>query len=76
MVVLDQNHIEKTDPVILSTTDFDGFFFEQTHAGSGFASVENLGLQSFEFFLIAGCSCCDTAHALHDVKHHALGLEQ
>ena len=76
MVVLEQYHVKQPDAVVTAATNLDGFLLEHAHAGSGLASVENAGLEALEALCIAGCGCCHAAHALHDIEHQALGLQQ
>ena len=62
--------------MVHTATDFHSFFFQHTHAGSGFASVEHASVGAFKLLHIASCHCGDTAHALHNVEHQTFGLEQ
>ena len=76
MIVLYENHIEQTDAVIASASDFYGLLFEQTHSGSCLTGIEHACFQSVEAALIFVSHGCHTAHALHDVEHYTLGLQQ
>ncbi len=76
MVVLDENHVEEADTVVAASADAHCFFFEHTHAGSGLAGVEHLGLETFETLLVFRGLSGDAAHALHDVEHHAFCLQE
>ena len=76
MVVLYEYHVKQTDAVVGSASDLHGLFFEQTHSGGRLAGVEHFSLQSCQTLLIAGRGGGYAAHALHDVEHGALCLEQ
>ena len=76
MVILQEDHVEQTDTMVYATTDPDGVFLHHTHARCGFACVEYTSLCALEGLdIFAGC-CRNTAHALHDVQHQSLGLQQ
>ena len=76
VVVLDQNHVEETDAVVVAAADSHGFFLEDAHAGCCLACVEHLAWQTCEKFLIFRSDCGYAAHALHDVEHESFGLQQ
>ena len=76
MVVLQENHVEETDAMVHAAANLHSLLFEHTHARSGLASVEDVGLGTFEALHILGSHGGDAAHALHDVEHEALSLEQ
>ena len=76
VVVFEQNHVEEADAVVGAAADFDGFFFEHTHAGCGFAGIEHTCVCAFESFDIGGRHRGNAAHALHHVEHKTLGLQQ
>jgi len=48
MIVLDQNHVEQTDPVIFPAAAGNGVFFKPPPAGCGFARVENLRARALD----------------------------
>ena len=74
MIILDEDHVEEAYAVIFAATDFNCLFFQQTHAGRGFAGVKHLGFQSLQLALIACGSGGYSAHPLHDIEHGALRL--
>lgn len=76
MVILDEYHVEEAYAMVASAADPHSLLFKHAHAGSCLACIEHLGLESGKTILIAGRLGGDTAHTLHDVEHHALGLEQ
>ena len=62
--------------MVHTATDLYSLFLKHTHSGSSLTSVENVSLCTLEALYILGCHSSDTAHALHDVEHKALGLKQ
>ncbi len=62
--------------MVAAAADAHCLLLEHSQARSGLAGVEHLGLQSLETGLIAGGLSGDAAHALHDVEHDALCLQQ
>ena len=76
MVVLEQDHVKQADAVVAAAANLHGVLLEQAHAGRGLAGVEHAGLEAFQALGIAGCGRCHATHALHDVEHQALGLQQ
>ena len=76
VIVLQQDHVEEPDAVVHAAADFDGFFFEHAHSGRGLASVKDAGVIALQTVGIDSSHGGDAAHALHDVQHETLGLEQ
>ena len=76
VIVLEQNHIEKSDTMVHATADLHGLLFEHTHTGRGLAGIEHAGLGAFQTLHITVGHRGDAAHTLHDVKHQALCLKQ
>ncbi len=76
VIVFDEHHVEEADAMVGTAADFHGLLLEQTHAGGSLAGIEYLGLETVKALLVAGGGGGDTAHALHDIEHGALGLEQ
>ena len=76
MVVLEQNHVEKSHPVVASTTQVYGHLVQNAHAGCGFSGVDHFGLQALELLDVDGSLGGDTTHALHDVEQNPFGLQQ
>ena len=76
MVVLYQNHVEEADAVVGASADSDSLFLEHAQARGCLTGVEDLAGQAGKAFLIAGGDSGYAAHALHDVEHQALGLQQ
>ena len=76
MVVLQQNHVEEADAVVLSPSYLDSHLLEDAHAGGCLASVEHAGMRTLEALLILMGHGGDAAHALHDVQHQAFRLEK
>jgi len=54
----------------------DRHLFEDAHARSSLTSVEHAGVRTLEAFLILVGHGGNAAHALHDVQHQALRLEE
>ena len=69
MVVLQQNHIEKTNTMVHATAKFHGLLFEHTHTRCGLARVENMTTGAGDTLHIFMCHRGDATHALHDIKH-------
>ena len=76
VIVFEQNHVEQTDTMVYTTTDFDCHLFEDTHTRSCLAGIQYAGVSAFQYLCILAGHGCDTAHTLHDVQHQAFGLEQ
>ena len=76
MVVLEQDHIEKSDTMVHSATYLHSFLFEHTHTWGSLAGIEHASLQAFQLSHILGSDSGNTTHALHDIQHSTLGLEQ
>ena len=76
MIVLEQNHIEESDTVIATTTNLHGLLFEHTHTGCGFAGIEHTGVGTLQTLHILIGHGSNATHALHDIQHQALGLQQ
>ena len=76
VVVLQQDHVKKTDTVVASASDLHGLLLEHAHAGRRLAGVEHTCLRTLQPLYILVCHRGDTAHALHDVQHQALRLQQ
>ena len=76
MIVLQQNHIEKTDAVVASATNLNSLLLQHAHARSSFAGVEHAGLGALQMLYILVGHGGNTTHALHDVEHKTLGLQQ
>ena len=76
MIVLQQDHVEQTNTMVHTATDLHGFLLQHTHARSGLAGVEDAGLGTLQTGHILAGHGGDTAHALHDVQHQTLCLQQ
>ena len=76
MVVFQKNHVEQTNTMVYSTTDFHCHFFEDAHTGSCLTGVEHTGICSFQYLCVFAGHGCDAAHTLHHVQHQTFGLKQ
>ena len=76
MVVLEQNHVKQADAVVAPAADLHSLLFQHAHARSRLACVQHARLQALKALGIASRGGRHTAHALHDVEHQALGLQQ
>ena len=76
MVILQENHIEQADTVVHAATDANSLLLDHTHTRSSLAGVEHMGLRAFQLLHILTGGGSDAAHALHDVEHQTLGLQQ
>ena len=76
MVVFQQNHVEQADTVVYTATDLHCHFLEDTHARSSLASIEYTGIRTFQLLGILMCHGGNATHALHDVQHQTLRLQQ
>ena len=76
MVILKQNHVEQSDAMVATTANLNGLLFQHTHARSGLTSVEHAGLGAFQMLYVTVGHSGDATHALHDVQHQALRLQQ
>lgn len=74
MVVFEQNHIEKADTVIYTSSYTHRLFFEYAHTRRGLAGIEHPGMQTIETCHVFMGNGSDTAHTLHDIEHGTLGL--
>ena len=76
VVVFEQNHIEKAYAVVHTPAYLDSLFFQHAHSGRCLAGIEYPGTRSLYRLHITSCHSGDTAHALHDVEHRALYLQE
>ena len=76
MVVFQQNHIKKTDAMVHAPTQLYSLLLQHTHTRCSLAGVENMTAGAGDAFHIFMCHGSDTAHALHDVEHQTLSLQE
>ena len=76
VVILQQDHIEKSDTVVTSSTDLHGLLLQHTHARGGLTGIKHTGLRAFQVLHVLVGHRGDTTHTLHDVQHQTLRLEQ
>ena len=76
VVVLQQYHIEESDAVVTAAANLHGLLLEHTHARRSLAGIEHTGTSPLQPFHIAGGHRSNATHALHDVQHQALSLQQ
>ena len=76
VVVFQQNHIEKTDTVIASTTNSHSLFLQHAKSWRSFASVKHSTFSAFYQFHIFCSASSHTTHTLHDIQHEAFCLQQ
>ena len=76
VVVLEQDHVEQSDAVVAASANLHGLLLEHAHAGGGLAGVEHAGLGALQPLDILVGHGGNAAHALHDVEHESLGLQQ
>ena len=64
--------------MVRAAANLHGFLLQHAHAGRGFAGVQHAGLGSGidESLLIFVCHGGYARHALQDVQHQALGLQE
>src|SRR5690606_14351732 len=71
MVILEHDHVEQPQPMVLSPTDPYGPFFRKAKVRRGLAGVYNGDSGVGDFLHKATCGSCNAAHALHAVQHKA-----
>ena len=76
MVILDENHIEKTDTVIHTTTYTYSLLLHDAHTRSSLAGIKHTGISSLKLTYIVACHGRNSAHTLHHVEHETLSLQQ
>ena len=75
VVVLDENHVEQTDAMILPTAASDGVFLKSPPAGRGFSGVKNLsGRPADRFNKLRGCRR-NSRKPLEKIQRDALGAQ-
>ena len=62
--------------MVHSPTNLHGLLLQHAHARSGLAGVQHVSTRSFQTLHVTLGHSGDTAHALHNVKHETLGLQQ
>ena len=75
MVIFYKDHIEKSDPVVHSTTQPDGFFLGISQAGSCLSGIEDTGMKTLHQFDIFVGLGGHTAQALHYIQNKPFGLK-
>ncbi len=75
MVILDQDHIVQSHPVIDTAADTHGFFFQHPHTRGGFSRIQDLRLQSYKLVCIPPRNRCNPAHALHNIQDRPFRLQ-
>ena len=76
MVVLQQNHVEEADAMVHAAADLDGLLLQDAEARRRLARVEDVGSRALQALHVAARHRGDAAHALHDVEHQTLRLQQ
>ena len=78
VVVLEQYHVKESDAVVHSSTYLHSLFLQHTHSRGCLACVEHTGLGAciYQCLLVFVGHSGYAAHALHDVEHQALCLQQ
>ena len=76
MVVFQKDHVEQADTMVHTATDAYGLLLDHAHTRCCLAGIEHMGLGAFQLLYIFAGGGGDTTHALHDVEHQTLGLQQ
>ena len=76
MIILQQDHIKQTDTMVTATTDLHSLLFEHTHTGGGLAGIKHTGMGTLQTLYISVGHGGNATHALHDIQHQTLRLQQ
>lgn len=78
VVVFQQYHVEKPYTVVHASANAHGFLFKHSHARRSLTGVEHTGIGAcvYQRLLVAVGHGGDAAHALQEVEHEPLGLQQ
>ena len=76
VVVLEQYHIEKSHAVVLAAAELDGHLVEHPHTGRGLARIEHPAVRALQQLHVCGRLSRHAAHALHDIEHDTLRLQE
>ena len=76
MVVLQKNHIEQTDTVVLATADLHCHFVQHAHTGCGLTGIQHFGFQTLQAIGIDRRLSRHATHSLHNIEQDTLGLQQ
>ena len=76
VVVLEQNHIKETDAVVHAAADEHCLFLQVTQTWGGLAGVQHVATCTLDERLVAVRRGRYTRHALHDIEHGALNLQE
>ena len=76
MVVLEQNHIEEPDSVVLASAYLDRLLLEVAQSGCGLAGVKDITAGVSDERLVAVGGSGNAGHELHDIEHCALDLQK
>ena len=76
VVVLEKNHVEKSDTMVHAAANLHSLLLEHAHTRSGLTSVEDVSVGALETLHVLVGHSGDATHALHDVEHKALCLKE
>ena len=76
MVILQQNHVKQSDTVVTAAANLHGLLLQHAHARRRLAGVKHAGLRTLQALHIFVRHGGNTTHALHDVQHQTLRLQQ
>ena len=76
VVVLQQDHVEESDAMVTTTADLHGLLLQHTHARGGLTGIQHTSASTLQPLHILIRHRGNAAHALHDVQHQALRLQQ
>ena len=76
VVIFQENHVEQPDTVVHAASDFHSRLFQHTHARGRLTRVQHTGMRSLQPLHVLIRHGGNAAHALHDVQHQALRLQQ
>ena len=73
MVILEHYHVVEADAMVGAATTVHSIFFEKTHVGSGFAGVEQTGVEAVEHLHHVVGLRGYTAETLHKIEGGTFG---
>ena len=76
VVILEQNHVEETYAMVAATTNLHSLLLQHTQAWCGLTRVEYTGLGTLQALYVLVSHRGNTTHALHNVQHQTLCLQQ
>ena len=76
VVILQQNHIEQSDAMVLASAHLHRHLLQHAHSWCGLASVKDLGMEVGNTVGIDCGLCGNATHSLHNIEQNALGTQQ